>query len=102
MTRCDLDPLVWKLSRRGRQLITWDVDGLPADAVAAVQVEGSGPWRPLIISADRDMMSVWSAGPDFTDPGDVLVVTGTSHTEIRVVAGLTTIFLDGGFIELVP
>lgn len=100
MTQCVRDQLVWKLSRRNRQVIPWDVDGLPSDAVAAVQLEGAGSWWPLTINTERDMLAIWAAGPDFTDPGDVLVVPATSRAEIRVVSGLTTVFLDGGYIEL--
>jgi len=92
----------WPLSRRGQELIAWDVSGLPSGATADLQLEGTGAWTPLLISTERDVLSVWAAGPSFTDPGDVLVVPTTSRTEIRIVAGQTTIFLDGGYIELVP
>lgn len=101
MTTC-APLLAWTLSRRGRQLVTWDVAGLPADAVAAIRLDGGTSWVPLMINTDRDMLSVWAAGPDFAAPGDVLVVPTTSRAEIRIGAGQTTIFLDGGYIELVP
>lgn len=94
--------LVWRLSRRGRELIAWDVDGLTEDATASIRLEDASTWWELDINEARDNMTVWVAGPDFTDPGDVLVVPTTSRAEIRIVAGAMTIFLDGGFIELVP
>ena len=102
MVHCVSDQLVWQLSRRSRQVIFWDVDGLPLDADASIQLEGTGPWRPLVINTERDLLSTWAAGPDFPDPGDALLVPATSHVEIRVVAGMTTVFLDGGFIKLIP
>lgn len=95
--------LIWTLSRRGRELVTWDVAGLPDGAVADVRLENSSIWSGLMISADRDVLSTWAAGPDFTEPGaGVLVVPTTSRAEIKVTAGQTVVFLDGGYIELLP
>lgn len=93
----------WPLSRRGQELIAWDVGGLPPGAQADLQLEGSGTWHPLLINTDRDMLSIWAAGPLFPDPdAEAIVVLTTSHTEIRVTAGQTILFLDGGYIELLP
>lgn len=95
--------LPWPLSRRGQELIAWDVDGLPAGAVADIQLENSDVWRPLMINTERTVLSLWVAGPDFVSPAsESVVVPTTSWAEIRVTAGATTIFLDGGYIELLP
>lgn len=93
----------WPLSRRGQELIAWDVAGLPSGATADLQLEAAGTWHPLMINTERDVLSLWAAGPDFEFPAaGAVVVPTTSRTEIRVVAGQTTVYLDGGYIELLP
>lgn len=93
----------WPLSRRGQDLIAWDVSGLPAGASASLQLEGAGTWYPLMISTARDMISVMAAGPLHPAPATgTIIVPTTSHTEIRVQTGPIDVYLDGGYIELLP
>jgi hypothetical protein len=92
----------WKLSRRDQETIYWDVDGLPVGATASVQLEGFGAWYPLVISTDQTRLQILVAGPDYPTPDADLVLTVTSHCEIRVVKGTLSKTLDGGYIELVP
>ena len=92
----------WELSRRDQETISWDVDGLPDGASASVQLEGNGPWYPMVISTDRTALQILAAGPDFTSPVATLIVAATSHCEIRIVKGTLSKTLDGGYILLVP
>lgn len=101
MTACDQVP-VWHLSRRARELLYWDVDGMPADATASVRLENGTTWSPLALNSARDRLSIWIAGPSFVSPDGALVVPVTSRAEIRVVAGQLTTFLDAGYVQLVP
>ena len=92
----------WPLSRRGQDNIAWDADGIPIGATVNVQLEGSGPWYPVNISDDRKLLWVLAAGPDFASPdAGALLVTVTSHAEIRIIAGQATFFMDAGYVELV-
>ena len=99
-TTCE-PQLVWELSRRDQEMIFWDVDGLPGGATASVQLEGAGPWYPLVVGTDNMTLHILAAGPSFPTPTAALVVPKTSHCEIRIVSGVLSKTLDGGYIKLV-
>ena len=99
-TTCDASRSV-KLRRSDRDYISWPVTGLQSNASAYVELEGDGTWHPLLVGTDE--VIGYFAGPGFPDPLTALVLAGVSHCEVRIVTGgVTSVTLDGGFIEVIP
>ena len=89
------------LRRSDRDYIAWPVTGMQSNVAAYVELEGDGTWHPLIIGTGE--VIGYFAGPSYADPQTAVVVAGVSHCELRfVTGGVTTVTLDGGFIEIVP
>jgi hypothetical protein len=90
-----------KLRRFDRDYVSWPVTGMQANATAYVELESDGTWHPLVVGVDE--VTGYFAGPGFANPGTAIVLAGVVHCEIRIVTGgVTSVTLDGGFIEIVP
>lgn len=81
--------------------ITWVATGLSDAASAAVELENSGTWWPLVVDHATGELTGLFAGPGHPSPGLAHVIPVTSHAVIRVNDGVRQRDLDGGFIHLV-
>ncbi len=84
-----------RMDRRGREWVSWDIDGPAGDA--EVTFDGSA-WRPL--ERTGDTVRILVAGPDAEGEGAVVLPLGRSMGILRMVDSPEILVRSAGPIDI--